>query len=158
MSLVFPLTRRSVLLVAAGTAVFAATRGRAAEEQIVTVYKDPSCGCCSGWVSHLQQAGFTVKSIETADLEPVKTRLGVPTNLTACHTAQIGGYIIEGHVPAIALRRLLDDKPTAVGLAVPGMPIGAPGMEGGSPELYEVIIFGSAGRRTYMRFVGDRPL
>jgi hypothetical protein len=99
-----------------------------------------------------------VKSIETADLDPVKRRLGVPTDLTACHTALIGDYIIEGHVPAIALKRLLDERPTAAGLAVPGMPIGAPGMEGGTPELYEVVMFGPAGRRPYMRFVGDRPL
>jgi hypothetical protein len=125
---------------------------------MITVHKDPSCGCCSGWVRHLQQAGFLVKTIETADLEPVKTRLGVPAELAACHTAQIGNYVIEGHVPVAALRRLLEDKPSAAGLAVPGMPIGAPGMEGGSPEPYEVVLFGPDGRRTYMRFVGDRAL
>jgi hypothetical protein len=71
---------------------------RAAEEQIVTVHRDPNCDCCSGWVQHLQQAGFSVKTIETTDLKPVKTRLGVPNDLAACHTAQIGGYVIEGHV------------------------------------------------------------
>jgi hypothetical protein len=158
MSSNFPLTRRSALLVAASTAVFAKTPSRAAEEQMITVHKDPSCGCCSDWVRHLQQAGFLVKTIETADLEPVKTRLGVPAELAACHTAQIGGYVIEGHVPVVALRRLLEDKPSAAGLAVPGMPIGAPGMEGGSPEPYEVVLFGPAGRGTYMRFVGDRAL
>jgi hypothetical protein len=157
MSSNFALTRRSALL-AVGTGAFATTGIWAAEEQIVTVHKDPSCGCCSGWVEHLQQAGFTVKAIETADLEPVKTRLGVPADLAACHTAQIAGYIIEGHVPAVALRRLLDEKPSAAGLAVPGMPIGAPGMEGGRPESYEVVLFGPAGRRTYMRFEGDRAL
>ena len=158
MSSIVPLTRRSAILVVAGTALFATTRGRAAGEQIITVHKDPSCGCCSGWVKHLQQAGFAVATIETADLEPVKTRLGVPADLAACHTAQIGGYVIEGHVPAISLRRLLDENPSAAGLAVPGMPIGAPGMEGGRPEPYEVVLFGPAGRRTYMRFVGDRAL
>jgi hypothetical protein len=153
-----PLTRRSALLVAAWTAVFAKTRSRAAEEHMITVHKDPSCGCCAGWVRHLQQAGFLVKNIDTADLEPVKTRLGVPAELAACHTAQTGSYVKEGHVPVVALRRLLEDKPSAAGLAVPGMPIGAPGMEGGSPEPYEVVLFGHAGRRTYMRFVGDRAL
>jgi hypothetical protein len=158
MSSNFPLTRRSALLVAAWTVVFAKTRSQAAEEHMITVHKDPSCGCCSGWVRHLQQAGFLVKTIETADLEPVKTRLGVPAELAACHTAQIGNYVIEGHVPVAALMRLLEDKPSAAGLAVPGMPIGAPGMEGGSPEPYEVVLFGPAGRRTYMRFVGDRAL
>jgi hypothetical protein len=158
MSSIVPLSRRSAILVAAGTALFAMTGSRAANEQIVTVHKDPSYGCCSGWVKHLQQAGFAVATIETADLEPVKTRLGVPADLAACHTAQIGGYVIEGHVPAIALRWLLDEKPSAAGLAVPGMPIGSPGMEGGRPEPYEVVLFGPAGRRIYMRFVGDRAL
>src|SRR5262245_3282556 len=95
MSSKFPLTRRSALVVAAGTAVFATTGILAGEEeQIVTVHKDPNCGCCSGWVRHLQQAGFTVKTIETADLDPVKTRLGVPNDLAACHTAQIAGVAI----------------------------------------------------------------
>jgi hypothetical protein len=158
MSSISVLTRRSALVLAAGAAVCATTGSQAAEEQIVTVYKDPTCGCCSGWVSHLQQAGFTVKTIETADLEPIKMRLGVPNDLAACHTAQIGGYVIEGHVPATALKRLLDDKPSAIGLAVPGMPVGSPGMEEGSAEPYEVVMFGLAGRRTYMRFVGDRAL
>jgi hypothetical protein len=92
---------------ATGFTIFEYSTGiRAAEEQIVTVHKDPSCGCCAGWVRHLQQAGFTVKTIESADLDPVKTRLGVPADLAACHTAQIGRYVIEGHVPAVALRRL----------------------------------------------------
>ena len=158
MSSIVPLTRRSAILVVAGTALFATTGGRAVDEQIITVHKDPSCGCCSGWVKHLQQAGFAVATIETADLEPVKTRLGVPADLAACHTAQVDGYVIEGHVPAVALRRLLDEKPSAAGLAVPGMPIGSPGMEEGRPEPYEVVLFGPAGRRTYMRFVGDRAL
>jgi hypothetical protein len=158
MSSIVPLTRRSALLVAAGTVVFATTGIQAAEEQIVTVHKDPSCGCCSGWVEHLQQAGFIVKAIETADLDPVKTRLGVPADLAACHTAQIGGYVIEGHVPAVALKRFLNEKPSAIGLAVPGMPVGSSGMVGGSAEPYDVVMFGPAGRRTYMRFVGDRAL
>ena len=82
----------------------------------------------------------------------------MPNDLAACHTAQIGGYVIEGHVPATALKRFLDDKPSAIGLAVPGMPVGSPGMEEGSAEPYEVVMFGPAGRRTYMRFVGDRAL
>ena len=159
MSSMFPLTRRSALLVAVGTAVFATTEILAGdEEQIVTVHKDPNCGCCSGWVRHLQQAGFTIKTIETADLDPVKMRLGVPNDLAACHTAQIAGYVIEGHVHAVALKRLLNERPSAIGLAVPGMPVGSPGMEGGSAEAYDVVTFGPAGRRTYMRFVGDRAV
>jgi len=82
----------------------------------------------------------------------------VPNDLAACHTAQIGDYVIEGHVPTVALKRFLTDKPSAIGLAVPGMPVGSPGMEGGSAEPYDVVMVGPAGRRTYMRFVGDRAL
>ena len=99
MSSISVLTRRTALLLAAGAAICATTGSRAAEEQIVTVHKDPSCGCCSGWVRHLQQAGFTVKTIETADLDPVKTRLGVPNDLAACHTAQIGAMSSRATFP-----------------------------------------------------------
>jgi hypothetical protein len=151
-------TRRSALILIAGTATLPAIRSRAAEEQVITVHKDPNCGCCSGWVRHLQTAGFAVKAIDTADLDAVKTRLGVPTDLAACHTAQIAGYVIEGHVPAVALRRFLAEKPGATGLAVPGMPIGSPGMEGGTPEPYDVVLFGASGRRPYMRFLGEKSL
>jgi len=158
MALNSSLTRRSALILATGTAAFALTGSSAAQEQVITVHKDPNCGCCSGWVKHLQTAGFTAKTIDTADLDAVKTRLGVPADLAACHTAQIAGYVVEGHVPAIALKRFLAEKPSATGLAVPGMPIGSPGMEGGSPEPYEVVLFEPTGRRTYMRFIGDRAL
>src|SRR5262249_44451394 len=120
MSSNFPLTRRSALLVAAWTAVFAKTRSRAAEEQVITVHKDPSCGCCSGWVKHLQQAGFLVKTIETADLDPVKTRLGVPAELAACHTAQIGGFALQGDPPGASPRRALPGKTNA---AAPRRPL-----------------------------------
>jgi hypothetical protein len=104
------------------------------------------------------KAGFDVKTVNTKSLNAVKERLGVPSDLAACHTAEVGGYVIEGHVPAAALKRFLDEKPEAIGLAVPGMPIGSPGMEGGTPETYTVIQFGAGGRKEYMRFLGDRPL
>lgn len=158
MGIASSLSRRAVVMLAAGVAVFPFAGSRAAEEQVITVHKDPDCGCCSGWVRHLQQAGFTVKTIDTAELDAIKTRLGVPADLAACHTAQVAGYVVEGHVPALALERFLAEKPDATGLAVPGMPIGSPGMEGGNPEQYDVVLFGSAGRRPYMRFLGDRPL
>jgi hypothetical protein len=106
----------------------------------------------------LQKAGFTVKTIETTDLDGVKTRLGVPADLAACHTAQVAAYLVEGHVPAVALKRFLYEKPNATGLAVPGMPVGSPGMEGGNPQPYEVIMFGPADRRPYMRFLGEKTL
>jgi hypothetical protein len=130
----------------------------AAEDQTVVVHKDPNCGCCTGWVRHLQKAGFTVRTIETTELDAVKSRLGVPADLAACHTAQVAGYVVEGHVPAVALKRLLAEKPSAGGLAVPGMPVGSPGMEGGTPQPYEVVLFWPGGRRSYMRFLGDKTL
>jgi hypothetical protein len=150
------LTRRSALILATGIAAIAVVGCKEAEGQIITVHKHPNCGCCSGWVRHLQQAGFTVKTGETTNLDAVKRRLGVPADLVSCHTAQIGGYVLEGHVPAAALQRLLGEKPNAIGLAVPGMPIGSPGMESGKPEKYDVVLFGPDGRRTYMSFVGDQ--
>ena len=152
------LTRRTALSLMAGTVVLPLASSWAAEDQTITVHKDPNCGCCTGWVRHLQKAGFTVETIETAALDAVKTRLGVPADLAACHTAQVAEYVVEGHVPAVALKRLLSEKPNAAGLAVPGMPVGSPGMEGGTPQPYEVVLFGPTGRRTYMRFLGDRAL
>ena len=151
------LTRRSVFVVGAAS-LLQAGAVFAAQEQVITVHRDPNCGCCLGWVQHLQKAGFPTKVLETKDLDAVKTRLGVPDDLAACHTAEVAGYVIEGHVPAIALKRFLAEKPNATGLAVPGMPIGSPGMEGGKPEAYEVVVFEPNGRRTYMRFLGDRPV
>jgi hypothetical protein len=149
------LTRRSALvaiasLLQAGAAV--------AAEPWITVHKDPTCGCCSGWVQHLQDAGFVTKVLDTRDIDAVKKRLGVPDDLAACHTAEVAGYIIEGHVPAAALKRFLAEKPNAKGLAVPGMPIGSPGMEGGRPEKYDVVLFGQNSRRTYMSFIGKQSV
>lgn len=124
----------------------------------VTVYKDPDCGCCTAWAAHLRREGFVTELVDTRELDEVKRRFGVPDELASCHTAIIGGLIVEGHVPALALKRFLSEKPDATGLAVPGMPIGSPGMEGGKPEAYEVVLFGGSRRRTFMRFVGDRAI
>ena len=151
------LTRRSALLVSIGCLV-SASPPAVAEDTPITVHRDPSCGCCSGWVRHLQTSGFAANVLDAKDLDAVKTRLGVPDDLAACHTAELAGYVIEGHVPAEALRRLLAEKPGATGLAVPGMPIGSPGMEGGTPEKYDVVLFGPNGRRTYMTFVGGQSV
>ncbi|HEB80038.1 MAG TPA: DUF411 domain-containing protein [Rhodospirillales bacterium] len=124
----------------------AVTSASAAE---MVVYKSPSCGCCGGWVRHLRQSGFTVEIREREDVVPIKRKLGVPERLDSCHTASIGGYVIEGHVPAKDIRRLLAQKPKASGLAVPGMPMGSPGMEqeGGQKEPYAVILFDGAVKR-----------
>src|SRR5256885_13814831 len=107
-------TRRTALGLIAGATTFPVTN-LAAEEQAVTVHKDPDCGCCSGWVQHLQRAGFATKVVETKGLDAVKARLKVPDDLAACHTAEIAGYVIEGHVPAVALKRFLAEKPYAIG-------------------------------------------
>ena len=151
------LTRRGVLIVAAAS-LFQFQNAAAAAEPVITVHKDPNCGCCSGWVQHLQKGGFPTKVMETSDLDAVKRRLGVPDDLAACHTAEVSGYVIEGHVPVSALKRLLAEKPNATGLAVPGMPIGSPGMEGGTPEKYDVVLFGQNGRRTFMSFIGEQSV
>ena len=149
------LTRRNALVVFAGVSVLPTTGAWAADDQI-TVHRDPSCGCCSGWVQHLQKAGFRANVIDARDLDAVKKRLGIPDDLAACHTAEIAGYVVEGHVPAAALKRFLAEKPRARGLAVRGMPVGSPGMEGGRPEPYDVVMFGPSGQRNYMRFVGEQ--
>ena len=152
----FSLTRRSALLAALASLLQTGT-AFAGEKEVITVHKDPTCGCCSGWVEHLQKAGFKTKVLDPKALDAVKQRLGVPDDLAACHTAEMAGYIVEGHVPAAALKRLLAEKPKAAGLAVPGMPVGSPGMEGGKPEKYDVILFGPD-RRTYMSFVGEQSI
>lgn len=114
----------------------------------VTVYKDPDCGCCGAWVEHLKTNGFSVKVNDVRDMTPHKKRLGVPERLGSCHTAVVGGYTIEGHVPASDIRRLLAERPRAKGLAVPGMPQGSPGMETGKFDPYDVLLFDSRGKTT----------
>jgi hypothetical protein len=154
------LSRRGML--AAGLALTAFTGRARATEPLprIIVNKDPSCGCCSGWVTHVREAGFAVDVVNTSTLNRVKARLGVPDALAACHTAEVGGYVVEGHVPATAIKRLLSERPRAKGLAVPGMPVGSPGMEvdGTEPETYAVILFGPAGQQTFARYKGPHQL
>jgi hypothetical protein len=112
----------------------------------VTVFKDPSCGCCGQWADHMRANGFDVKVVASGDMAAIKRQAGVPERLASCHTAKVGGYIIEGHVPAADVKRLLAEKPKVAGLAAPGMPMGAPGMEGPYPaQHYEVVSFDAAG-------------
>lgn len=107
----------------------------------VLVYKSPTCQCCSVWVDHLEAAGFEVTVTHEANVMPTKQRLGVPAGMGSCHTAVVDGYVIEGHVPADDIKRLLAERPEATGLAVPGMPIGSPGMEmGDRRDPYHVYI------------------
>ncbi len=111
----------------------------------VSVFKTPSCGCCSKWVQHLQAKGFDVEVHETPSTAEYRQKYGVPDKLKSCHTAVVGGYAIEGHVPAGDIQRLLSSRPKAKGLAVPGMPAGSPGMEGARSDAYSVILFGEDG-------------
>ncbi|HJP84712.1 MAG TPA: DUF411 domain-containing protein [Gemmatimonadaceae bacterium] len=112
----------------------------------ITVYKDPNCGCCRNWIEHLRKHGYTVDAKDTPDMAQIKNTLGVPSDLKACHTAVVAGYLIEGHVPAADIDRLLATKPQVKGLAVPGMPMGSPGMEGGMTQHYQVLAFDKAGK------------
>lgn len=112
----------------------------------VTVYHSPQCGCCGKWVEHMQANGFEVEMIPTTDMDRIKRELGVPRELPACHTAVVEDYVIEGHVPATDVQRLLAEQPDAHGLTVPGMPIGSPGMEvDGRRMAYDVILFTEEG-------------
>jgi len=129
-------------------ALFAGSRAAAAAGPAVTVYKSPSCGCCGAWVAHLRAAGFLVAVRDVDDLTPIARKLGVPDPLRSCHTAMVGGYAVEGHVPAADIRRLLKERPRAAGLAVPGMPLGSPGMEqGGIKQAYSTLLFDRAGNK-----------
>lgn len=114
----------------------------------IKVYKDPNCGCCKEWVKHLQANGFKVETMDMPDLSLLKEKHGVKQALQACHTAIVGDYVVEGHVPADVIKKMLKEKPAIAGLAVPGMPMGSPGMDGPTRERYNVLTFDHAGRTT----------
>lgn len=146
-----------------GLALWAAQRGSgqagAASLPAVEVYKTPTCGCCSKWVEHMRQAGFTVNATDVTreELNQVKVKHEVPPATHSCHTALVSGYVVEGHVPASDVKRLLKERPKVVGLAVPGMPLGSPGMEvsGIKPHPYDVLTFDKQGNTTV--FSTQRP-
>ena len=114
----------------------------------IKVYKDPNCGCCKEWVKHLEANGFKVETMDMPDISMVKEKYAVKPELQACHTAVVGDYVVEGHVPADVIKQMLKEKPAIAGLAVPGMPQGSPGMEGATKERYNVLTFDRAGRTT----------
>jgi hypothetical protein len=114
----------------------------------IKVYKDPNCGCCNNWVDHLRQNGFVVETMDMPDLSLLKQRYMIGEQMQSCHTAVVGDYAIEGHVPADLILKLLKEKPAVAGLAVPGMPQGSPGMEGAIKERYDVLTFDRAGKTT----------
>jgi hypothetical protein len=112
----------------------------------ITVYKSPTCGCCGKWVEHMKKAGFNPQVNDLPNVAPIKQAAGVPAELQSCHTSTVEGYTIEGHVPADVIRQLLKEKPKVAGIAVPGMPIGSPGMEQGDrQDKYNIVAFGKDG-------------
>ncbi|HEX6372214.1 MAG TPA: DUF411 domain-containing protein [Longimicrobium sp.] len=119
-----------------------------AEGTRMVVYKTPTCGCCRAWVENMQSAGFAVETHDMPDVEPVKHEHGLPGHLASCHTAIVDGYVVEGHVPADVIRRMLRERPQVAGIAVPGMPVGSPGMEvpGGRKDPYDIIAFSRDGK------------
>ena len=124
-----------------------ATGAEIAAQPLVIVYKSPTCGCCEDWITHMEENGYVVEAHDTNDLVALKTENHVPSQLQSCHTAIIDGYVIEGHVPAEDINQLLAERPDVTGLAVPGMPIGSPGMEvdGYDAQPFDVIAFDQAG-------------
>jgi len=135
----------TILRFMAPLALLACAETATAATLIVT--KSAYCGCCKHWVEHMKKAGFTVEVRDVEDVTPTARRLGVPDNLRSCHTSTVGGYVIEGHVPASDVRRLLSAKPKATGMAVPGMVVGSPGMEqGGQKVPYKVVLFDKSGK------------
>ena len=150
------LSRRHLL---AGLAVLAALRpALAATAPQVEVWKNRGCGCCTAWAQHLERSGFVVAAVhEVDDAAAIGAAAGVPADLAGCHTAKVAGYVVEGHVPAAAVQRLLAERPAVQGLAVPGMPLGSPGMEvpGQPAEPFDVIAFAADGSRAL--FMAVRP-
>jgi hypothetical protein len=138
--------RSKASMILAPLALLACVQSAAAAT--IEVVKSASCGCCSHWVEYLRAEGFEVRIVEVEDVTPAARQAGVPDDLRSCHTAAVEGYAIEGHVPAADIRRLLAERPEAAGIAVPGMPIGSPGMEqGDAREPYATILFSRDGHR-----------
>ena len=141
-----------ICFVAIGFSLVLATTARAntASDSIdITVYRDPSCRCCGGWMEQLAAEGFQPRAIETSELDALKQQYGIPDDLTSCHTAWVDGYLIEGHVPVEDIKRLLTEQPDIAGIAVPGMPIGTPGMEHGNVrDSFTVFSFDDQGNAT----------
>ncbi len=156
------LSRRHWVLAASTMAALPWLAHAARDKPLIEVWKDPNCGCCHLWVEHLQAHGFAVQVHDVGNTAARK-RLGMPEKLGSCHTARVGGYVIEGHVPASDIQRLLKEQPKALGLAVPGMPIGSPGMDGpeykGRKDAYAVLLVQrDGGFSTFSRYPGDRPM
>lgn len=142
----------AAVVIAAAVAAFSPLRSAVSSEVAapteITVYKTPTCGCCTAWVEHLEKNGFVVKAKDIPDLSALKRHYGVTSEIASCHTGFVGGYVIEGHVPADVIAQLLKEKPHIKGIAVPGMPMGSPGMEGPRKDPYDVVAFDSTGAKS----------
>lgn len=154
------LSRRSVMGALACVSFFGPLNMAYAQPVQMKVFKDASCGCCGAWIAYIRQAGFFVEASNMPDMEAIKQRYKVPEELYSCHTALIGRYVIEGHVPVSAIRRLLAEQPSIIGLSAPGMPTGSPGMETpeGYKEPYDVVAFSADGTKLFARFIGDKEV
>ncbi|PWS34359.1 metal-binding protein [Falsiroseomonas bella] len=154
------IARRGLLTV--GLAGLAAPRVVRAEPlPKLQVWRDAGCGCCGGWVEHMRAAGFAVEDNVVRSVAAARRMLGTPADLLSCHAGLVGGFVLEGHVPALAVKRLLAERPAGIrGLAVPEMPLGSPGMEvpGRAPDTYDLVAFGEGPHRTFMRFRGGEPV
>ena len=152
------LSRRTVIA-GAGAWLMAAHLPAWSTTVFAEVWKDPSCGCCKDWIAYLQANGFKVKVHDTGNIA-ARTRLGVDAKYGSCHTALIGGYAVEGHVPVREIHRLLKERPAAIGLSVPGMPVGAPGMDGpaygGRKDAYGVMLLTKGGAKVYQQYPGNK--
>ena len=126
-------------------ALLGAGSAAASAAEIVDVYKSPNCGCCGKWIDHMKDAGFEVRTHNVMDVPLARKTLGMPERFGSCHTAKVGGYVVEGHVPAADVQRLLKEKPKAVGIAVPSMPPGSPGMESPRPVPYNTLLVQAGG-------------
>src|SRR5688500_13325285 len=145
------------LAVSPSPAAGAQSRPAAPKPIMLTVYKTPTCGCCAKWVEHMKQNGFTVHVTDMNDLSTVKAKHGVPSKAQSCHTGVVNGYVVEGHVPAADVKRMLKEKPAIAGLALPGMPMGSPGMERADNLVpaYQVLSFEKSGAtRVYAKHGG----
>jgi hypothetical protein len=136
----------SVLATASAEAASAMPKAMSEAVPEIMVYRDPSCSCCGGWMEHLETQGFEATNMPTPDVDDLKQQYGIPDDLTSCHTAIVDGYVVEGHVPAEEIKRLLAERPNVAGIAVPGMPVGTPGMESGDErESFTVFSFDEQG-------------
>lgn len=145
-----------LILRSAAFAVALLGTGTATAAPAMTVWKDANCGCCAAWVKHARSAGFDVTVVNHDDMPAIKAMHDVPANLQSCHTAEIAGYVVEGHVPAAPIKAMLAKSPEIAGIAVPGMPAGSPGMESPSPEPFAVVLWTEDGRKGIVTRYGVR--